>query len=110
MNAVELRRRAEELLDDDLRSTWGSQDARRVIDEVCLHQLELQLQEVELQNTRCELENTRASYRALYDASPIAQLILDEGGRVLDANQAAARLLGTPPSAMIERPLAGWLD
>src|SRR5262245_27360184 len=43
-------------------------------------------------------------YRRLFERAPDAQLVVDDGGRIQEANPRAAALLGLP----VER-LAGWM-
>src|SRR5205085_384062 len=46
----------------------------------------------------------------LYDSSPVGDLILDEHGLILEANQQAGRILGAKHSACDQFPFLNYLD
>ncbi len=64
------------------------------VHELEVHQIELELQNQELQEAQVQLGEARDRYRDLYDSAPIAYLTVDWSLAVLEANQAAAELLG----------------
>jgi PAS domain S-box-containing protein len=49
-------------------------------------------------------------YRAVFDATDVAYLIVDADGRVTDANPAAVQLLGREPDALLGQPARELLD
>lgn len=83
--------------------TSGTTD--RMMHELQVHQIELEMQNEELQRARDELEATRARYFDLYDQAPVGYCTLDESGRILEANLRAAALLGTVRAALIGQPI-----
>jgi PAS domain S-box-containing protein len=91
-----LRARAEILIQESARqiSKLSEADARKLVRELQLHQLELEMQNEELRRTRLELEATRNRYSILYDFAPVGYLTLDAGGIIREANLTAATLLG----------------
>lgn len=46
----------------------------------------------------------------LFDASPLAVLVTDKNGLILEANQAIARLLNLPQKFLVGKPLAVFVD
>ena len=54
-----------------------------------------------LQRSIRELESSRSQLRALFDASPVGILVLDEGRRIVEANDELARILGTSRSEIV---------
>lgn len=64
--------------------------------ELLLHQQELQDQNQELQRTQLQLAAALDRYRDLFDRAPVGYFNLDADGRVLEANQTAAVLIGQP--------------
>ncbi len=68
-------------------------DSRALLHELSVHQIELELQNEELQHAHLEAELARAKYYDLYDRAPVAYVTLDRGGRLVELNLTAARLL-----------------
>jgi PAS domain S-box-containing protein len=85
---------------------------RRVVNELRVHQIELELQNEELRDAQRELEESCASleaskhlYRELFEEAPIGFLRLDPEGAIVEANQAASELLGAPAGELAGRKL-----
>ena len=67
-------------------------------------------QEIEaLRRAQAALEASRNRYLDLYEQAPAGYLLLDEHGRIQDANPAAATLLGTPRDALPGQPFGHWV-
>jgi PAS domain S-box-containing protein len=64
--------------------------------ELLLHQQELQDQNQELRRTQLQLAAALDRYRDLFDRAPVGYFNLDAEGRVLEANQTAAAMIGQP--------------
>ena len=90
-----LREKAEQL---SRRShTFGKvtiQNAESLVQELRVHQIELELQCQELQRAQAEVEESRNRYRELYESIPIGYVTIDATGRIYDLNPAGAALLG----------------
>ncbi len=71
-----------------------SEDTQRLLQQLEIHQIELELQNAELRRARAESEASLELYTLLYDFAPVAYFNLDPLGTVLRANFAGARLLG----------------
>ena len=96
---AKLRARAEDrLLVKSGRAAAEGHDtleaSQRLVHELQVHQIELELQNEELQGARAELEAGLARYSDLYDFAPIGYLTLDSSGEIHRANLTGARLLG----------------
>src|SRR5437868_419571 len=109
---AELRSRAEARLNDrrkDQRSKTGDQkpeaDPVRVLHELEVHQIELEMQNAELQKARDELEVGLEKYTDLYDFAPVGYFSLNESSVILGVNLTGAALLGVERSRLINRPL-----
>jgi PAS domain S-box-containing protein len=90
------RRRAEER---SLRAAGDAQpvapeQAGRLVHELRVHQIELEMQNEELRRAEEELDASRATYLELFDLAPVGYIALDDEGLVRRANLTAARLLG----------------
>jgi chemotaxis family two-component system sensor kinase Cph1 len=83
--------------------------ARRALYELRVHQIELEMQNEELRRTQEELEGSRARYFDLYDLAPVGYFTLSEQGLILEANLAAARLLGVERGALVKQPLSRFV-
>jgi PAS domain S-box-containing protein len=98
-NAADFRARAEASLRAKAGgSESGSRDTvegtQRLVHELRVHQIELELQNEELQEAREELEAGLQRYSDLYDFAPTGYLTLDSQGTIRKANLAGARLFG----------------
>ena len=79
----------------------SAEAARRLLRELQVHQIELEMQSDELQRTQRDLAAARDRYFALYDLAPVGYLTLNERGGVAHANLAAATLLARPRAGLI---------
>lgn len=84
-------------------------EVARLLHELRVHQIELEMQNEELIRTQVELEKSRARYFDLYQMAPVGYLTLSEKGLILEANLRAANLLGMPGSTLVSRPLSRFL-
>jgi PAS domain S-box-containing protein len=102
-----LRHRAEERLEEAKVSAAdlprSELDARSLLHELQVHQIELELQNAELSQARDELEQSLERYTDLYDFAPVGYLTLDREGVVGAANLAGAGLLGIERSRLMGR-------
>jgi PAS domain S-box-containing protein len=78
---------------------------RRLVHELEVHRIELELQNQTLQETQVTLEESRAHYADLYDHSPIGHVTLDRAGLIRELNLATAAILGVERSGVIDKPL-----
>jgi len=101
---AELRARAEDRLKRrSSRSLPGleAEEVTRLVHELRVHQIELELQNEELQAARAELEDSLQRQTDLYDFAPTGYLTLDRGGTIQKANLAGARLLGMERARLV---------
>jgi PAS domain S-box-containing protein len=80
-------------------------DPQRLLHELEVHQIELEMQNAELQKARDELEAALEKYTDLYDFAPVGYFSIDESGAILEANLTGAALLGVERSRLINRRL-----
>ena len=90
-----LRKRAERLL--SRRAKPGQEtaagDTAKLIHELRVHQIELEMQNEELRKSQQEIEEFRQKYTDLYDFAPLAYFTFAKRGMILEANLAGASLL-----------------
>lgn len=84
-------------------------DALALLHELQVHQVELDLQNDELQRSRAELESAWAYQLQWHDASPSAQLVLDEAGRLMECNAGALKSLKQDIQQVLGKRLESWL-
>ena len=79
---------------------------RSLVQELHIHQIELEIQNEELLAAQYALEKARYKYSDLFNNAPVGYLILDPAGFILEANQTFADMAGRstgssrPPSAI----------
>src|SRR5476649_1995323 len=85
-------------------------DTNRLLHELQVHQLELEMQNVELQAARDKVETLLETYLDLYDFAPVGYFSIDEQGTILEVNLTGAALLGVERSRLINQRLRGFID
>lgn len=103
---AELRRLAEERL---AGLTSGSSAAAgrslaEVVHELGVHQVQLEMQNEELRKAQLEIEASRDRYLELYDFAPVGLLTLSREALIVEANLAAAALLGVERRNLLGKP------
>ena len=94
-NLERLRAKAEALqqkLDPHKVEDLTATEAQKLIQELHLYQIELEMQNEQLRQVTEELVSTVDKYEDLYDFAPIGYVTLDEYGLVMEANLASARI------------------
>jgi PAS domain S-box-containing protein len=98
-----LRKRAEQILSQKTESVRKVpvEDITRLIHELEVHQIELDMQNDELRRAQAEIELSRAKYVDLYDFAPIGYLSFNQTGVILEANLTGAKLLNVERSKLL---------
>jgi two-component system cell cycle sensor histidine kinase/response regulator CckA len=101
-----LRQRAEAHLPEGAPGPRAAPaDVQRLVHELQVHQIELELQNAELLETRARLEQALARYTELYESAPIGYLTLQPDGTVVEVNRAGAQLFGLERDSLLSRRL-----
>jgi PAS domain-containing protein len=82
---------------------------QRLVHELQVHQIELEMQNEELVQSRAELESTLNLYAELYAFAPVGYFTLTRDGTIRRANLTGAKLLGVGLSDLIMRRFAGFI-
>jgi PAS domain S-box-containing protein len=107
-----LRRRAEERLQQRKEAVTAHSpdvDLQRLIHELEVHQVELEMQNEELRETRLDLEAGLQRYTEIFDFAPVAYVNIGLDGAIREINHAGARLLGEVRSRLVSQNFASLL-
>jgi PAS domain S-box-containing protein len=106
-SATVLRRGAEERLQTRERNPQSAirnpQSLHRLVHELRVHQIELEMQNEELQQARARGQALLVQYTDLYDSAPAGYLALDREGAIQQVNRTGALLLGVECSRLLKR-------
>ena len=106
-DAVELRRKAEESLVEhkktDAPLPMMNFASQRLVHELEVHQIELEMQNEELKQAQVELDTVLQHYSDLYDFAPTGYLTLARDGSIRMVNLMGAELLGLERSQLLEK-------
>ena len=105
-NAPDLRLRAEKRL-AEARTSKGphpkKEDTSKLIHELQVHQIELEMQNEEIMQARTEIEVSLEKYSDLYDFAPVGYFTLTDEGIIREVNLTGTALLGEDRSRLINR-------
>jgi PAS domain S-box-containing protein len=108
-DAVDLRRRAEARLGEGGAQVApggrSEEELQRLVHELQVHQVELEMQNEELRRSRAEVEAWLERYTELYDFAPVGYLTLGGDGAIRQINLAGASLLGVERARVSGRRL-----
>ena len=82
-------------------------DMEELLEELTIHQSELEAQAQELRQAQEEIRDARDRYRDLYDFAPLGYLTIAKNMRILDVNWTAAQMLGCRKNELINSYLSG---
>jgi PAS domain S-box-containing protein len=110
--AAALRRLAERRLREQKTEEGppeAEQDTLRLLHELQVHQVELEMQNEELVAARSEIEAGLERYTDLYDFAPVGYFTLGPDGTIGQVNITGASLLGIERSKLVRRNLGRFL-
>ena len=104
----ELRKQAEAELvgrpdDAEDLSLLSSEAKDRLLYELRVHQIELEMQNAELRRMQLALEAARDKYSDLYDFAPVGYFTVNEKGMIAAINLTGASMLGMAVSDITEQ-------
>ncbi len=110
--AKALRKKAQALIGEQpphRPEVLGPEATQRLLHELHMHQLELELQNIQLKRAQEDLETSQRRYADLYEHAPVGYLTLSGLGLILDANLTGAMLLGLSRRELHRQPLARFI-
>lgn len=109
-DAVPLRQKAEEQLKSKASPIISETDALKLVHELQVHQIELEMQNEELILAKEKAEFVEQRYTELYDFAPSGYLTLSKEGVILELNFAAARMLGKERSYLVKTTFSKFIS
>jgi len=105
---IPLRKRAEEILSGkhEAAEKGPSADMKKLIHEIQVHQVELEMQNDELRKAQQVIEESRSRYADLYDFAPVGYFTLNGKGVIVGANLTGADLLGFERNLLLKTPFS----
>jgi PAS domain S-box-containing protein len=109
--AIELRRRMEAGIArlQKPSAALSPEETQRLLHELQVHQIELELQNEQLRRTQVALEESGERYFDLYDLAPVGYVTVSEEGMLLEANLAVATLMGMPRGALVRQMFSAFI-
>ncbi|GBC60575.1 hypothetical protein DENIS_1532 [Desulfonema ishimotonii] len=110
----DLRRQAEKelgirLRDAEKQTELSPEEKDRLLHELQVHQIELEMQNDELRRIQLELETARNRYSDLYDLAPVGYITVSGEGLISEANLTISAMLGVEKSSVIGKPFSRFI-
>ncbi|HEU5295427.1 MAG TPA: PAS domain S-box protein [Burkholderiaceae bacterium] len=108
----DMRQRAEARLTSRVRPRIDTSDpawTERVVHELGVHQIELEMQNEELRAAHAALELSRDRYADLYETAPVAYVTLQFDGRIVELNRRAIELLQTSRTEALRKRMQDFI-
>ena len=91
------------------RAALSPEATQRLLHELQVHQIELEMQNEELRRKQAELEVSCARYRDLYNLVPVGCCTVSETGLILEANLTLATWLGMHCGALVTQRFSRFI-
>jgi len=85
------------------------QDVKNLVEELQIHQVELEMQNEELRRTQRELQESRDRFSDLYDLAPVGYFTIGYKGLIQEANLTGAAMLGVERGNLINQAFTHFI-
>lgn len=104
-NFINLRKKAEESIPKKNAETpnFQNNDIKTIIQELEIHQVELQMQNEELAKTQKYLSKTKDKYFNLFEFAPVGYLRLEEEYNIIEINTTFTKIFGYPKQKILNK-------
>jgi PAS domain S-box-containing protein len=113
LDPEELRRHAEETIrhtESLIMEQLSPKETQKMLHELHVHQIELEMQNEELRRSQVKLEEAQARYYDLFNLAPVGYCTVSEKGLILEANLTAANMLGASWNELNKQPLTSFIN
>ena len=86
------------------------EEARRLVHELQVHQIELEIQNEELRRIMADLEHSRNQFSLLFHRAPVGYLVLDDVGLVHEVNETFCRMVSQHRNQLIGNPFSECME
>lgn len=106
-----LRRRAEEFINKNPSTIKKTppRDVKNLVEDLQIHQVELEMQNEDLRQAQLELKAARDRYSALFDFAPVGYFTISDKGIIQEANLTGASLLKIRMGHLIGSPFSDFI-
>jgi PAS domain S-box-containing protein len=101
----ELRKKANTLFQENLNELTfpkSDEDLLRMVEELKIHQIELEMMYEEVRQSRDDLETSVKLYSELYDFAPIGYFTLNNESKIVNVNLTASKMLKIDRSELLK--------
>jgi len=84
-------------------------DIQRLVHELRVHQIELEMQNDELRKIQQEVETSRKKYFDLYNFAPVGYFTFDKTGKILELNLQASLMFGLDRSSILQADFFSYI-
>ncbi len=84
-------------------------NVKQILQELRVHQIELELQNEELKQSQEELVRQRERYYQLFHHAPVGYALIDTNGIIRKANRSLCKMLELTGNDTVERPLTRYI-
>jgi len=85
------------------------ENTQRMLRELRVQQIELEMQNEHLRQSLEELDAARARYFSFYDLAPVGYVSVDQHGLITEANLTTANLLGVARETLLGQPFSRFI-
>ncbi len=106
-----LQKRAEEFINKHPSAVKKipPSDVQNLIEDLQIHQVELEMQNQELRQAQLKIEAVRDKYTNLYDFAPVGYFTINDKRIIMEANLTVASMLGVERSNLIGNHLSKFI-
>ena len=87
----------------------SADEIQRLLHELRVHQIELEMQNDELRRAQNELHASRSRWMEFYESAPVGYLTVGPAGEIRQLNRCAANMLGRARGELLKQPFTKFI-